>query len=404
MVLMIVFVLLVVMGVFSSTSGSSSSTPGSSSSTPGSSSSTPGSSSSTPGSSSSIPTSLRGDTSSCLVNSCNDPLTISEIEANVVAAYERMIEIQTVSLHSLHPLNNVELAFLEKFKRRNPQLQTITHKILREYFTTCRLEYRYVIIIEPLSSPSNDPRDLDQEIITMKARVLESVNMWFQPFITLGLFPDHTAVDCICVEVIVKRSQPGISSFEGMYVTDQGDLRSDSVAEDALWFKTGGTFHQFDEYGAYLETKCPTGSFPACQDSHYMHEITLHYGQQYKTQNTIGTVYTKSFADKQTAHGTSYKRFNKSMILRRTNLSLFNHEFGHAFFGLPDSLVDGGATWNGVIHEQSDLRRNQGSCYGLSQGCDQVFPFDYHCAAYTLMQTLDHMSKNKGWIYGYMRG
>jgi hypothetical protein len=313
-----------------------------------------------------------------------------------------MSHIQTVSLPNLHPLNNVELAFLEKFKRRyhwTPVLKTITHKILREYFTTCRLEYRYLIVIEPLSS--NTISNLDNEIITMKERVLESVNAWFQPFITLGLFPDHTAVDCICVEVIVQRNQPGISSFEGLYVTDQGALGSDSVATNALWFKQNGTFRRFEEFDGYLQTKCPTGSFPACEDSHYMHEITLHT-RRYKSTGALGSVYTKNDPDASAAPGTSYKRFNKHLIMRRTNLSLFQHEFGHALFGLPDSLANGGTTRNGVNYSLNDLKNNQGSCY--VQTCVQIFPLDYHCAADNILATLDHMRNTQGWIHGYRRG
>jgi hypothetical protein len=306
-----------------------------------------------------------------------------------------MQAIVDTDLPNMYALNPIEQSFLNKFKTQNKGDTPIAEKILREYFTTCRLQYRYTLIIEPLSV--KETTNVNSLFENLKTMIDTSVNEWFRPFVELNLFVNHTRVDCVCVEAIFKQGHPGIQPMEGIYLTAQGSNNSDSYSTAALWWKKGGTFKAFSEYGQYIQTKCPSGTFVACPDTHSMQEITYHTAR-YKQQATHGTAYTTSQPTKRFQVGwttKSYRRFNRHIIIRSIRQSLINHEFGHALFNIQDTLTSDSS------YKETDLRQNGGSCYANT--CVNIFPLDYHFAADVLLRILRRMNNNQGWIYGYMR-
>ena len=339
--------------------------------------------------------------------SCASPIDRETILDKVDEAISRMnyIRDNINGLRGTKPLSDVEYAFVMEFINKSADTETITTKILREYFTTCRLEYRYTIIIEPNLSGNVFP--FDDELKQMKINIYDATNAWYKPFIDLGLFPGHDHVNCICVEAIFKKDKHRLLSTEGVYISDQGDQRSSSIDNNALWWKKYGTFNAFHEYESYIQTKCPEESFIACRDAHSMQEITYHTSK-YKEQSTAGTIYTDHLSNKNFLIGQvtrRYSRFVKNAILRDNRLSLINHEFGHSLFGMRDSLSDGGTNYNDIQYSQAQLKsiNPNTTCYGMGRGCLEIGKTDIHCAAHVMLETLKHMKSQNGWIDGYMR-
>jgi hypothetical protein len=331
--------------------------------------------------------------------SCASPIDRGTIINKVDEAISRLNNIRNNTLWGTKPLSDVEHAFVMRFINKGAKVDTITTKILREYFTTCRLEYRYTIIIEPNLSGDHP---FDEELTQMKINIYDATNAWYKPFIDLGLFPGHDHVDCICVEAVFKRDQQHrLASTEGVYLTDQGDNGSSSFDNRALWWKRSGTFNAFQEYESYIQTKCPEGSFIACRDAHSMQEIVYHTSK-YKEKRTSGSIITKKLDDNSFP---KYSRFYKNAILTRNALSLFNHEFGHSLFGMLDSLSKWGTTYNGIKYTQNELKsiKPNTTCYGMGRGCQEIGATDIHCAAHVMLETLKHMKSQNGWIDGYMR-
>ena len=328
------------------------------------------------------------NSSTALGNSCSQYSLLS-IQNRLTDAIRRMQDIVDTDLPNMHELNPIEQSFLNKFKTLNKGDTPIAEKILREYFTTCRLQYRYTLIIEPLSVQDTLTINVNNLIETLQTMIDTSVNEWFLPFVELNLFGNHTHVDCVCVEAIFQQGHPSVKSTEGIYLTTQGSNNSDSVSTAALWWKKGGTFNAFSEYGQYIQTKCPSGTFVACPDTNSMHEITYHT-RRYKNEASSGTMYTTEQNEKQfSMDGTTkkYSRFNKHIIIRRIGQSLINHEFGHALFNIQDTLTSDSS------YNETDLRRNGGSCY--EQTCVNIFPLDYHFAADVLLRILRRMNNNQ---------
>ena len=329
--------------------------------------------------------------------SCASPIDRVTILNKVDEAIIRMRDNQD---NITEPLSDAEKAFVMKFETNGFYRNTITTKILREYFTTCRLEYRYTIIIEPNLSGDHP---FDEELTQMKINIYDATNAWYKPFIDLGLFPGHDYVDCICVEAVFKKDQQHrLASTEGVYLTDQGDNNSNSFDDNALWWKKKTeTFKTFPEYESYIQTKCPEGSFIACRDAHSMQEIVYHTSK-YKEKSTAGSIHSENYPDNSSPR---YERFFKNAILTRNTLSLFNHEFGHSLFGMRDSLSDYSATYDGRRYYKEDLQsiRPNTTCYGMGRGCLEIGKTDIHCAAICMLGILRHMKSQNGWIDGYMR-
>jgi hypothetical protein len=331
---------------------------------------------------------------------CASTINHGSIIYKVDSAISRMENIRDNTLREEKPLSDVEHAFVMEFSKKRAKLTTITAKILREYFMMCRLEYRYTIIIEPNLS-GND--SFDDKLIQLKTDICIATNAWYKPFIDLGLFPGHDRVDCICVEAIFKKDQHRLTSTEGVYISDQGDNRSSSSDNNALWWKKHGTFNAFQEYESYIQTKCPEESFIACRDAHSMQEIVYHTSQ-YKIPSASGTTYSKTLSTKR-FNNKRYSRFVNHIIIRRPDLTLLQHEFGHSLFGMRDSLSDGGTNYNGIQYTKAQLKsiRPNTTCYGMSRGCPDIGATDIHCAAYVMLETLKDMKSQNGWIDGYMR-
>ena len=329
--------------------------------------------------------------------SCASPIDRVTILNKVDEAIIRMRDNQD---NITEPLSDAEKAFVMKFETLGFYRNTITTKILREYFTTCRLEYRYTIIIEPNLSGDHP---FDEELTQMKINIYDATNAWYKPFIDIGLFPGHDHVDCICVEAVFKKDQQHrLASTEGVYLTDQGDNNSNSFDDNALWWKNKTeTFKTFPEYESYIQTKCPEESFIACRDAHSMQEIVYHTSK-YKEKSTAGSIHSENYPDNSSPR---YERFFKNAILTRNTLSLFNHEFGHSLFGMRDSLSDYSATYDGRRYYKEDLQsiRPNTTCYGMGRGCLEIGKTDIHCAAICMLGILRHMKSQNGWIDGYMR-